>query len=129
MPGDKKSAAELRAELRELRKEKMKPISKMRMGDVSAEIEKLRQARETTPAVVAVPSAPAKKVKAAAVSIKEAKRMEFPVAPVDSEVKKGPAVKKAEKVEKAAAPEKKKMGMKDKLAKMLAMMESDEESE
>ena len=119
----KKSAAELRAELRELRKDKMKPISKMKMGDVSAEIERLRMARETTPAVDAVPSMPPKKMESAVKSVKEAKAAEFPVKPSEAMTKKGPATAK-----KAVAVPEKKKNMKDKLAKMLAMM-SDEESE
>ena len=121
----KKSAAELRAELRELRKDKMKPISKMKMGDVSAEIERLRMARETTPAVDAVPSMPPKKMESAVKSVKEAKAAEFPVKPSEAMTKKGPATAK----KAVAVPEKKKSAVKDKLAKMLAMMESDEESE
>lgn len=128
MPHDKKSAAELRAELRALRKEHVKPVSRMRMGDISAEIEKLRHARETVPAVEAVPSAPLKKMKAAATSIKEAKRMEFPVAPADADIKKGPATSKKVEKKVEAPVEKKKISMKDKLAKMLEMI-SDEESE
>ena len=124
---DKKSVADLRAELRALRKEHVKPVSRMRMGDISAEIEALRKARETTPAVDAVPSAPMRKSEAAVKSIKEAKKMEFPMKP-GAEVKAGEATKTGKKAP-VAPVEKKKSGMKDKLAKMLAMMESDEESE
>ena len=123
MPHDKKSAADLRAELRSLRKEKVKPISRMRVGDISAEIERLRGAREETPAVAAVPSAPPKKLKAAAESIKEAKRTEFPVAPAAEMSKKGRAAPKA-----AAAPEKKKGTKLGKLMKMLdEMSDTDDE--
>ena len=125
---DKKSAADLRKELRELRKESVKPVSKMRVGDVSAEIERLRNDRETTPAAAAVPNVPAKSMGSSVKSIKEAKRMEFPVAPSDSNVKKGGATGKAKKTQVAPAPEeKKKMSMKDKMAKMLAMMDEEEE--
>ena len=119
---DKKSAAELRAELRALRKENVKPISRMRMGDISAEIERLRAGRETTPAVAAVPSAPPRKLKAAAETIKEAKRSEFPVAPASEMTKKGRAAPKAA----PPAPEKKKNGKLEKLMKMLGEMSDDE---
>jgi|694.fasta_scaffold07436_12 archaellum component FlaC len=112
----KKSAAELRKELKELRKEHVKPVSKMRMGDISSEIQKLRSMREETPAVDSVPSAPVRKLKAAAETIKEAKRSEFPVAPADS----GAAAKKA--VKPSAVPEKKKNSKLDKLMKMLEEM-------
>jgi hypothetical protein len=122
---DKKSAADLRAELRALRKEKVKPISRMRMGDISAEIERLRGAREETPAVASVPSAPPRKLKAAAETIKEAKRSEFPVAPASEMTKKGRAAPKA-KAAPAAEPPKKK---ESKLAKLMRMMESMSDSE
>ena len=73
--------ASLRAELRELRKTHVKPVSRMKKGDISVELEKLRGMRETTPAVAAVPSAPPKVLKAAVETIKEAKKKEFPVKP------------------------------------------------
>ena len=53
------SAADLRNELRELRKEHMKPISKMPKKDVAAEIQRLKVAREETPAVAATKGAAA----------------------------------------------------------------------
>lgn len=121
----KKSAAELRAELRALRKDHVRPVSRMKVGDISEEIEKLRNARETTPAVDAVPSAPLKKMEAAVKSVKEAKKMEFPMKP-SAEVKAAPATKTGKKAP-VAPVEKKKMGMKDKLAKMLAAMDEDDE--
>jgi hypothetical protein len=122
MPGDKKSASELRKELKELRKEHVRPVSKMRMGDISSEIQRLRGMREETPAVASVPSAPPRKLKAASESIKEAKRSEFPVAPADM----GVSSKKVSK--SVASPEKKKNTKLDKLMKMLDEM-SDSESE
>ncbi len=50
------TAKELRDELRALRKDVVKPVSKMRVTDISAEIQRLKVAREETPAVAAVPS-------------------------------------------------------------------------
>ena len=113
------SLAELRKELRELRKEHMKAPSRMRKGDISAEIERLRGRREETAAAAAVPSAPVRKSRAAVESIKEAKASEFPVKP-DHEAKptaakkpvepKAPAKgKAAPKAEPKAKPSKSKM--------------------
>ena len=60
---------ELRDELRTLRKESVKPISKMKMNDISAEIERLRVSREETPPVASTISGKSKK---AVESVKEA---------------------------------------------------------
>ena len=78
MPHDLKS---LREELRMLRKEKVKPVSRMKKGDIAAEIESMRVAREETPAAAAVPSAPVRKSKPAVETVKQAKAMEYPSAP------------------------------------------------
>lgn len=86
----------LRKELRELRKTHVKPVSRMRKGDISAELEKLRGVRETTPPVAAVPSAPPKELKSVVESVKDAKKKEFPVKPAD-------LPKKAAKEPKASA--------------------------
>ena len=76
------SLSEMRAELRELRKSHPdhKPVSKMRKGDVSEMIQRLKAGREETPAVASVTSAPAKMYKSAVESVKEARADEFPVA-------------------------------------------------
>jgi hypothetical protein len=120
MSGDLKS---LREELRMLRKEKVKPVSRMKKGDISAEIEAMKVGREETPAAAAVPSAPVRKSKAAVETVKQAKAMEFPTAP-------GPAAMPLSKKDNApakGAPQKKKSG--DKLRKLLAAMMEDSESE
>ena len=127
---DKKSASDLRKELRELRKEKaaVKPVSKMRVGDISAEIERLRNSREDTPAMAAVPSVPQRKMKAAVESIKEAKSKEFPVMPEPSETKKGMARKTARKAYENTPSEKKKTSKVDRLLAMIdAMSDTDGE--
>jgi hypothetical protein len=116
--------SEMRKQLRDLRKEHVKPVSRMRKGDIAAELEKLRGAREETPAAAATPSAPTRMSKAAVESIKEAKRSEFPVKP---EAKKSaPPAKKAAPAAPAAAPAKKKMTKAD-LMKMISDMDSDSE--
>ena len=107
------SLSELRAELKALRKEHVKPVSRMKKSDVSAEIERMRRAREETPAPAAVPSAPDRKSKAAVENVKKAKAAEFPVAPA--------------KPAKAAAPAKKKGMSKAALRALLDTMESDSE--
>jgi hypothetical protein len=80
------SLSELRAELKELRKSHLgeRPVSRMTKKDISEQIQGLRRMREETPAPAAIPSAPAEKTrsKPAVESVKEAKRSEFPVAPV-----------------------------------------------
>lgn len=107
--------AEMRKQLRELRKGVVKPVSRMRKGDIAAEIERLRGNREETPASAAVPSAGKRVAKAATESIKEAKAKEFPVKPSKGEAKAPPA-----------APKKAKMSKADML-KMISELTSDEE--
>ena len=93
----KMSAKEARDHLRELRKDSVRPVSKMGKRDVLLEIERLKTRREITPSVASTPAAPAKKLGPNVKSIKEAKREEFPVAPEGSETKKGDARKTARK--------------------------------
>lgn len=122
------NAKELKDELRKLRKESVKPVSKMRIADVASEIERLRGKREDTPAVASTPAEKAPKKMASKIKdVKEAKEAEFPVAPSEPSKKKtGKAVvvggsgAVGETTTKAS-------GKKDKLAKLLAMLESDSE--
>lgn len=115
------SLKDMRAELRALRKESVKPISRMRKGDISSEIERLKATREDTPAAAAVPSAPLKVSKAAVETIKKAKSSGFPVKPDATATKKKAAT---------AAPEKpKKKSMEEKLKAALAALESSDEDE
>jgi len=118
---------DMRDELRELRKATgQRPISKMRKEDISREIERLKVGREETPAVAAVPSAPLKKSKSAVESIKEAKRAEFPMMPEDNKTKKSSPMGAGKRGAAADAGEKKKMGKKDMLVKLMALMEDDD---
>lgn len=124
-----KSAKEMRDELRMLRKDAVKPVSKMRKGDISAEIERLRAGREETPAAAAVPSAPLKKSMSAVESIKEAKKMEFPQKPSATMKKSSGGASKFSAVAKkeSAVGEKKKSKM-DRLMEMMeGMSDSGEE--
>lgn len=77
------TAAELKAELRALRKNSVKPVSRMRVADVASEIQRLKGIRETTPAVAAVPSAPLKKARSSVNTIQEARENDFPSRPED----------------------------------------------
>ena len=70
--------AELRAKLREARKECVKPVSKMRKGDIAAELERMGKMREETPHAAAVPSAKSRKAEPAVEHIRSAKEAEFP---------------------------------------------------
>jgi hypothetical protein len=116
---EKKMLADMRKELREARKESVKPVSRMRKSDIAAELEKLRHMTETTPLVAATPMAEAKKAKAAVEPIEKAKEMEFPTKPsketVAVEAKAQKAVKKAE-----AKPPKK-----DLVQKLMKLLESE----
>ena len=104
------SLAEMRKELRDMRKETVKPVSRMKKGDIAGEIARMREKRETTPSAAAVPSAPPKKMKSSVESIKDAKAKEFPVSP--------------EKVTKTKEAPKKKAGpSKADLMKMISEME------
>jgi hypothetical protein len=114
------SLADMRKELREMRKESVKPVSRMKKGDISAEIERMRNKRETTPSAAAVPSASPKKLASRVESIKEAKAKEFPVAPAKEE-------KKSKAVMKEPSEKKKKGVSKAELMKMISGMSSDSE--
>jgi hypothetical protein len=120
------SAAELKAELRALRKESLKPVSRMKVADIAVEIQKLKGHREETPAAAAVPSAPIKKSRSSVESIKDAKASEFPVKPdsgITAGPKKGAKAGKAPKDVVSATVQKRK----SKLEKLMEMMDSDDE--
>jgi hypothetical protein len=75
------SAKEMRDELKALRKEHpdYRPVSKMRKGDISEMIQKLKAGREETPNVASITNAPVRKVKPEAPTVRKAKEMDFPV--------------------------------------------------
>ena len=77
------SAAELRKELKELRKSHPEhmPVSKMKKSDVSEMIQKMKLRLEETPPVASIKSANAKTYKSAVESVKKAKESEFPLMP------------------------------------------------
>ena len=87
--------AEMRKQLRELRKESVKPVSRMRKGDISAEIDRLRKMREETAAPAATPSSKPRKMAPAVESVKKAKEAEFPVKPSKAAVKEAAPKKKS----------------------------------
>lgn len=121
------SAKEMRDELRMLRKESLKPVSRMKVSDVSAELERMRGKRESTPPVASMPIDKAPKAMAAKMTdVKEMKAAEFPTKPVDMKEKMASlrAKKGSAKVEE---PKKEPMSKKDKLAKLMAMLEEDSE--
>ena len=123
------SAKELKDELRQLRKSHpdYMPISKLKKGDISSQIERLKAGREETPAPAAVPSASLKKSQAAVETIKEAKRMEFPQKPSSKAEK---SVKKSTTdAGRSAAAEKgeKKKSKLDRLMEMMDQMSSSDE--
>jgi hypothetical protein len=128
------SLAEMRATLREMRKEHVKPVSRMKKGDISHEIEALRQRRETTPAAAATPSAPPKMMKPDVENIKDVKKVVF-MTPGQNEMPtgegKGKVTKskpfdnkkpKGEKMTGATVKEAKMPSKKEMLMKMISEM-------
>ena len=84
------SAKELKDELRRLRKETQKPVSKMRVADVASELERLRNKREESAPVASTPAhKEPKKMGPKIADVKEAKAKEFPTAPGEPAKKKG----------------------------------------
>jgi len=124
---------EMRDELRALRKAAdHRPISRMKKSDISEEIEKLKLHRESTPAVASFVSAPTQVSKSAVKSIKEAKKMEFPIEPSGEkhhQAKEMPAKKapKAKAAPKAPKEPKEKPEAKSKMEKLMALMKAMEE--
>jgi 3-methyladenine DNA glycosylase AlkC len=90
--------AKLRAELRELRKQTVKPVSRMRKGDISAELAQMRIKSDDTPAAGRMSQSGSRKMIPAADTIKEAKRKEFPVKPSSATKKKASAPQKKMKI-------------------------------
>ena len=117
---EKKSLAELRKELKEMRKEAVKPVSRMRKGDISAEIERMRGMREETAPVASVLGASAKKSRSEVETIKEAKAKEFPMKPSEAKPARSAAAAKA-------LPAPKKKSKLERLMEMADEMTSDEE--
>lgn len=127
----------LREELRKLRKDSVKPVSRMKKGDIATEIERLKNKREETPAVASMKGASVKASKAAVESIKEAKASEFPVMPTEKKKTSAPtgtgklSKKLPVESEKHSAPvaePKVKASKMEKLKRLMEMMsDSDEE--
>ena len=95
-------SADLRAELRELRKKHPDhmSVSKMKMKDVAMAIGKLRGHLESTPSVANDGGGSKKAMKGTVKSVKEAKKAEFPVEPA-GEHEAPKSAKKVPKAEKA----------------------------
>jgi hypothetical protein len=72
---------EMRAQLRALRKENMKPVSRMRKADISAELNALGQHLAETPTAGKGSPEVTRQSRSSVETIKEAKAQEFPVAP------------------------------------------------
>ena len=81
----------------------------MRKGDISSELEKMRERRETTPPVSATMGTPSMKLNPKKENVKVSKAREHPVAPA------------------AKAPAKKGLGKKQMMAMLAEMSDSDEE--
>jgi len=121
------SLKDMRDELRALRKESVKPVSRMKKMDIASELERLRGKRESVPPVASTEGAKSKKMEAKIADVKVAKENEFPTKPVDAEKKKGgkkPSGMAVGKSAAAAAPAKK-----SKMERLMAMIDemSDDE--
>jgi hypothetical protein len=109
------SAKELRDELRALRKETKKPVSRMKKTDVLAELETLRGTRETVAPVASVGGAKPKMMVSKVEDVKRSKEVGFPMKPSEAAPKKK---EKAMASGQEAAPKKK-----SKLDRLMAMMD------
>jgi hypothetical protein len=126
----------MREELRALRKDHVKPVSRMRKGDISSELNRLREMREETPAVASYSTVKAPRQVSSVDSIHEAKASEFPVEPerAKKQMPKAlvrPAPKVAAKAAKAAkaAPKADLKKKESKLAQLMRLLESEEEEQ
>ena len=117
------SLKEMRDELRALRKEAVKPVSKLKKGDVLLELERLRGKRETVPPVASTEATKPKKMEAVHADVKVAKEKSFPTKPVEeAKAKKG----KGSALPKTTVADKKPSKM-EKLKAMLEAMGSESE--
>ena len=116
------SLAEMRKELRELRKESVKPVSRLKKGDVLMELERLRGKREDTAPVASTAGAKPKKMESVHADVKVSKERGFPMKPVEES--------KAKKGKGSAVPSTtgaaKKPGKMERLMKMIDEMSDDE---
>ena len=118
------SLKDMRDELRKIRKETVKPVSRMRKADIASELEKLRGKREETPPVASTLGAKPKKAEAKISDVMVAKEKEFPIKPAEEKAKKRgkkPSGLAAKTSEPAAKSTKKEL-----LMKMLAEMSDSE---
>jgi len=121
------SLKDMRDELRALRKESVKPVSRMRKQDIASELERLRGVRESVPPVASTEGAKPKKMEAKIADVKVAKEKEYPTKPVEESKKKaGKSLSGlASKTASADSAPKKS----DKLAKLKAMLAEMSDSE
>jgi hypothetical protein len=137
------SVSEMRAELKALRKSHPDhaPVSKMKKGDLSEMIQRLKAGREETPNVASVPSQPDRVYKSAVESIKQAKASEFPMEHAKADkpdakkkhagasakaMPKPPKSLKEEKMEKKSRPAKGSEEAKAHMAKVRALRQKKE---
>jgi hypothetical protein len=120
------SLKDMRDELRALRKESMKPVSRMKKADCAAELEKLRGKREETAPVASVGGEKKpKKMVGSVADVKIAKEREFPTKPAEESKKKSGGKKSTVVGGSGAVGEKSKIS-KDMLRKMIDEMSDDE---
>jgi hypothetical protein len=127
----------MREELRALRKDHVKPVSRMRKGDISSELNRLREMREETPAVASYSNVKAPRQVSSVENIREAKASEFPVEPERAKkqmpkaaVRPAPKVAAAKAAKAAKAAPKAELKKKEsKLAQLMRLLEAEEEEQ
>lgn len=121
------SLKDMRDELRALRKESVKPVSRMRKQDIASELERLRGVRESVPPVASTEGAKPKKMEAKIADVKVAKEKEYPTKPVEESKKKAGKSMSGVASKTASADSAPKKS--DKLAKLKAMLAEMSDSE
>lgn len=117
----------MRDELRALRKESLKPVSRMKKADCAAELEKLRGKREETAPVASVGGEKKpKKMVGSVADVKVAKEREFPTKPVEESKKKSGGKKSTVVGGSGAVGVESKMSKKDMLRKMIEELSDSE---
>ena len=125
MPGE--TTAELRKQLKELRKEKSKPVSKMSKMDCALEIERMKHHSASTPAVAQ--QSPSEKHLQASTAPTHKKTQEHPMMVPASEKMAAVRAAKGKKTAPVSAPSETKMSKKHMMEMMKKMMTEDSDDE
>lgn len=123
------SLKDMRDELRALRKDSVKPVSRMRKMDIAAELERLRGKREEVPPVASTAGAAPKKMAAKEKDVKIAKEKEFPAAPTEEKKKGGKKSSGMVSKSASAAPSESSSKKPSKMERLMKMIDEMSDSE